>query len=407
MRTRTLATLPLLVTALHGCDLVDRIRERIQDNNGAQPAQPAQPQTVPTIAQQPAQPGQPTAQDPALIPPPQGTYDGNGTFTMGFLQAEARMVLAELVSNLEPGHQVRVQAIPLEFTANPAEVNAAAGCTRSGRSLMAVTGGMLLLVSASSEAKAADELAGTQVLTAYYDQTVQAVRREQAVQPIPPGSIAPNVALDPRKLARQRFLFDEQLGFILGHELAHHYRGHTGCAHGGNEQQGNEQQAEEAVRIASNTLPIFNQPVEVEADSWGIVNVLDTGSRRQGGRWTEEGSLLSMDFFQRLEGERGTSPLLLFVRTHPPSVIRRPIIQLWADNWRRGQRPSTAGAGGLPFPIPIPLPGTNTGTQQGGTQAPIQLPFPIPGFGGGQQQGGAQGQSNAPQLPFPIPLPAR
>ena len=39
-------------------------------------------------------------------------------------------------------------------------------------------------------------------------------------------------ALDPRKLARQKMLFDEQLAFVLGHELAHHYRGHTGCADG-------------------------------------------------------------------------------------------------------------------------------------------------------------------------------
>jgi hypothetical protein len=399
--------LPLALTLVTGCDLIDRIRDEI-DRRG-DPG-PAQPQNVPTTApptlpmptqpQQPAQPGQPEA----LAPPPQGSYGPTGTFTQEFLQMEARVVLSELVASLTPDHRVRVQDIPLQYTANLAEVNAAAGCTRAGRSLMAVTGGMLALVSASSEAKATDELAGTQILTGYYDQTVQAVRRNQPVMPLPPGAVPPQFALDPRKLARQRFLFDEQIGFILGHELGHHYRGHTGCAGGGNA-TGQEAQAEEAVRMVSNTLPLFNQPVELEADAWGVVDVLDAGARRVGGRWTEEGALLSMDFFQRLEGERGMSPLLLFVRTHPPTVFRRPIIQMWADKWRRGERPTTVGQGGLPIPIPIPFPMGNA-QGDGGTPT-LPLPFPIPGFGnnGGQRDGG-QNNGGLP-IPFPIPLPTR
>ena len=60
---------------------------------------------------------------------------------------------------------------------------------------------------------------------------------QKAVEAPPPqhaAPVPPQFALDARKLARQRFLFDEQIGFILGHELGHHYRGHTGCAQGGN-----------------------------------------------------------------------------------------------------------------------------------------------------------------------------
>jgi hypothetical protein len=326
---------------------------------------------------------------------------------------ETRTVHAELVNALAPDHRVRVQAIPLEFSASIAEVNAAAGCTRSGRSLMAVTGGILVLVAAASEAKAADELAGTQLLSTYYDQTVQRVRRREPVMGLMPGSVPPQVALDPRKMARQRFLFDEQIGFIVGHELAHHYRGHTGCAGGGNA-TGAEQQAEEIVRVASNTLPIFNQPVELEADAWGITTLFDASARRSTGRWTEEGALLSMDFFQRLEGERGTSPILLFVRTHPPTILRRPVIQMWADNARRGNRPGTVGGGQVPVPIPIPMPGTNgNGTAP---QLPIPIPLPIPGFGGAtnnnggaNNNGAANNNGSAPTLPipFPIQLPTR
>lgn len=407
-----------MLVLCNGCDLVDRIRERIDsqnNNNGSQ----TQPQTVPTTAptlptQQPTQPAQPAANE-ALAPAPQGSYDASGAFTQEFLQMETRVVLSELVAALAPEHRVRVENIPLSYTTNLAEVNAAAGCRRAGGSLMAVTGGMLALVSAASEAKAVDELANTRLLAAYYDQTVQAVRREQPVQPLPPGSVPPRVALDPRKLARQRFLFDEQMGFILGHELGHHYRGHTGCAHGGNE-TGQEAQAEEVVRIVSNTMPLFNQPVEMEADAWGVVDVLDAGARRVGGRWTEEGATLSMDFFQRLEGERGTSPILIFVRSHPPAIIRRPVIQMWADKWRRGERPSTVGNGGLPLPIPIPLPGNNNGgTNNGGNNGlPFPLPIPLPignnngNSNGGNNNGGNNGTNNNGNnsgLPFPLPIP--
>lgn len=412
-----------------GCDLVDRIRERIDEQRNGSNTQPQTlPTTVPTQPMQPVpmQPGQPAPTQPAgneaLAPAPQGSYDASGAFTQAFLQMETRVVLSELVAALAPEHRVRVENIPLQYTTNLAEVNAAAGCRRAGGSLMAVTGGMLALVSAASEAKAVDELANTNLLSAYYDQTVQAVRREQPVQPLPPGSVPPQAALDPRKLARQRFLFDEQIGFILGHELAHHYRGHTGCAHGGNE-TGQEAQAEEVVRIVSNTMPLFNQPVEMEADSWGVVDVLDAGARRVGGRWTEEGGILSMDFFQRLEGERGTSPILIFVRSHPPAILRRPIIQMWADKWRRGERPSTVGNGGLPLPIPIPIPGqggNNGGTNNGGTNnnggLPFPLPFPLPiGNNNGNNNGGNNGGNNNGGgtnnngnrnggLPFPLPI---
>lgn len=290
--------------------------------------------------------------------------------------------------------------------------------------MMVVTGGMLALVSATSEAKAVDELANTRLLDAYFDQTARAVRANQAVGPLAPGSVPPQFALDARKLARQRFLFDEQIGFILGHELGHHYRGHTGCANGGNA-VGQEAQAEEIVRVASNAAPLFNQPVEMEADAWGVVDVLDAGARRVGGRWTEEGATLSMDFFQRLEGERGTSPILLFVRSHPPAILRRPIIQMWAEKWRRGERPTTVGQGGIPLPIPIPAlgNGSNNGTNNGGTtQLPIPLPIPIPGLGGTNNNGANNnGQTNNGQtnnngannnplglpIPLPIQLPSR
>ena len=309
--------------------------------------------------------------DPSPLPP--GAIDAYGGFTEAFQQMEARSVLTELVAALEPAHQARVAGVPLNFTNDPAEVNAAAGCDRTTRqAFMLATRGILRLMAATSEARAVDEAANSTLLNQYMDVLVQRVRSQQEVIQIPPGSVPPAWAMNPQKLARQRFLFSSQLGFVLGHELAHHYRGHTGCQ---NTRGTNQQQTdmEQILRTASSTVPPFNQPLEAESDTWGIISTLDAGRRRGPAAWNEDGAMLSMDFFQRLEGERGTSPILIFVRTHPPAIIRRPIIQLWASNWRNGHRPNTGGTnnggnnnggnnngGGttLPFPFPIQLPGS-------------------------------------------------
>jgi hypothetical protein len=303
-------------------------------------------------------------------PLPQGALDATGAFTEQFQRYEAQLILNELVAALEPQHQTRVTGIPLNFAENPAEVNAAAGCSRSTREpFMLMTRGILRLLAATSEAKAIDEGANSQLLNQYMDFIVTRVRNEQEVLQIPAGSVPPAWASNPTKLARQRFLFDSQVAFILGHELAHHYRGHTGCASRGATAQ--QTDMESITRAASGALPPLNQPLEVESDTWGIINTLDAGARRPA-HWNEDGANLSMDFFTRLEGERGRSPILIFVRTHPPALLRRPIIGLWASNWRNGSRPNAntpgqtqggaqqpannGGGGGFPLPIPLPIP---------------------------------------------------
>lgn len=303
----------------------------------------------------------PAGTETAPLPP--GALEADGSFTLPFLEQEAQYILATLVQNLEPAHRSRVQNIPLNFLNTNTEVNAAAGCTRGRRAFMVATDAILTLHAATAEARAADEIAHTSILEDYTARTVRMVSQEQVVRGLPDGVVPANVALDPRKLARQRFLYDEQIGFILGHELAHHYRGHTGCANGApaSQQQGD---LEDLTRAVSNLAPLFNQPLELEADTWGTVNVLDTGSRRTTGRWTEEGGVMSMNFFERLEGLSGESPVLFFVHSHPRAYIRRPVMQLWAQQWRNGVRPpaiptqggTTNGGSPLPFPLPIPLP---------------------------------------------------
>ena len=177
---------------------------------------------------------------------------------------------------------------------------------------------------------------------------------------MPPGLITGPLARDSRKLARERQLFQEQVAFILAHELAHHHRGHNSCVSSGDASRAS---AEELARVASSAIPTFTQPLEVEADMWAVYTVLAAGDGRAGGSWDEEGGLVNLEFFGRLRDLGGTDVLQVFLSTHPLPQIRRPIIETAARQWSRGQwPPGSPGGGGLPVPgggtLPIPsIPG--------------------------------------------------
>jgi len=281
--------------------------------------------------------------------------------TPAFIRQEAKIVLDALVASLSNDARARVAGIPLAVAEDPSEVNAFAGCDKTGRAYMAITGPLLTLQAASSEAKAYDELNGTRHYDDYLGSVATSVRGGKPVQGLAPGKLPLPGAVDPRKLSRQKYLFDTQVAFVLGHELAHHYRGHTGCANGGTS---TGVTGEDIARILSNTVPVFNQPIEVEADQHGVRNTLDAGLKQpQGGQWTEEGAMMTLDFFGRLS-KFGPEVLLLgFLQTHPPPALRTPIVQSTAQQWRqnRGQ-PGGTNPGNNPFPFPFP--------------------FPIPGLGG-------------------------
>jgi hypothetical protein len=156
---------------------------------------------------------------------------------------------------------------------------------------------------------------------------------------LPAGILPLAYVLDPRRISRAHEIFDEIVAFTFGHELSHHYLGHTGCAHG--QPQGVPPAISDLGRLVSSAVPLFNQPNEIAADSNGCMNVLDTGRARAGRayRWTEAGGLLLLDFFARLERASGANPLLGILRTHPNPALRIPIVQAVAATWRL-QHPS-------------------------------------------------------------------
>lgn len=218
----------------------------------------------------------------------------------------------------------------------PGDVNAFAACAK-GKALMAITDGMLEIIAWLAMAKAHDEVFGTQKTDEYIRFIAQNLTPERPI-PRPNGFFARPNSVDGRKVARQHVLFEEQVAFVLAHELAHHYLGHLPCT-GSPGPLGSADLA----RVLSSEVPLFNQPNEAAADLAGTDNVLDAGARRAGAHWTEAGALLTMRFFLGLEGGV-TNLLLAFQHSHPPPALRIPLIQQSANYWRR------TGGAGIPLP---------------------------------------------------------
>lgn len=241
---------------------------------------------------------------------------------------EVRSIIAELVAALSPAAKAKVQSIPLVFDADANEINAFAGCD-NGAPYLAVTEGFLLAVDAVAQTRATDELFGSKTYDAYSANVAARLEDPKASPALPDGSIPAAQMNDPRRLSRAREIFDDVTAFALGHELAHHHLGHTGCANG--------QPAGPAIlgQIVTTVIPGLNQPTEVAADTAGCFNVLDAGrARKPRYVWSEQGGLMLFDFFGRLEARTPLLTAVGFLSTHPDSRLRGPIVKAAADAWR-------------------------------------------------------------------------
>jgi hypothetical protein len=256
-----------------------------------------------------------------------------------FLRHRAQAVMNELVLALPAGKQQRVSGIPLVIDNTVGEVNAFAACTSSGQSAMAITDGLLQIQAVLASAQAHDELYRTQKVDEYVGVAARGLQPGQPV-PLPPAGFFPG-STDANIVARQHQVFDEQLAFVLGHELGHHHLGHLPCT-----ARPDLLGAGEVARILSNQVPLFNQPNEIGADLAGVNNVLDAGRIRAARGeyyWTEGGGLLTMRFFAGFGSLTPGTLLTAFERSHPLPQIRTPIIQQAAYTWR--------STGGAPLPI--------------------------------------------------------
>lgn len=273
---------------------------------------------------------------PGPPPPAAGQNDAINVHDIPFLRRRAEQILAELVAALPQPQQSRVAGIPLVVDATPGEVNAFASCSGS-RSAMAVSDGLLQIESQLARFRAADELTGTNKVGEYIALIARGARPKQPLPQAPAGFVDPRIDLDPRKITRQYQLLDEQLAFVLGHELGHHYLGHLPCTAAGG------LTLAEIGAVLSSAVPIFNQPNELAADVAGINNTLTMGARRSDYRLTEGGAMLTMQFFSGLDQLTPADILFGFERSHPPPQLRIPIIQQTAAAWR------ATGGRGLPI----------------------------------------------------------
>ena len=264
-----------------------------------------------------------------------------------YLRQRAHAVLAELSAALPANQRSMIAAVPLVVDDTPGEVNAFAACTKNG-ALMAITDGLLEISAQMARAKATDELFGTAKLQEYVKLVSQHQQPKQPIVRPALGFFEPSQDGDGRKVARQHDLLDEQLAFILGHELAHHYLQHTGCVG----PQSASVTPADIGRLLSNAVPVFNQPNELAADTQGVTSLLNAGRARAGQRWNEEGAMLTLNFFVALmQMDPADRVLFAFQGSHPPPELRIPIVQQTANQWR-----ATGGAASG-FPLPFPFPG--------------------------------------------------
>ena len=343
---RRLLAAPALIAAI-GCQIPDAHPPQAQPPAaypaayppGYPPPAAAPPYAAPYPAPAPVPPSAPVATAPASPAAPPATP---ARPLLGPLvgppmwQAEARAVLAELESNLSAEQQRLVAGVPIVFDPSPNDINAFAACDDSGAPFVAGTEGLLEAMDAMAQTRATDELFGTRTYDAYASAVLPQLASSTTATPaLPLGTIASAALLDSRRISRAHEIFDEIVAFTFGHELAHHYRGHTGCAHG--QPSGIPPAASDVRRLASQAVPLINQINENEADQYGCFNVLATGRARASHayRWTEEGGLFLFDFFARLDGASGGgNPLVGFLRTHPAPGLRAPQVEFWATTWR-------------------------------------------------------------------------
>lgn len=295
-------------------------------------------------------PGQcPPGQYPVQNQPPPGQPAGNAAPPVAYdpinandivwLRARAQQVIVDLIAALPPGPQSHVNGIPLVVDSTVGEVNAFASCTKDGKAAMAITDGLLDIEGHLAIAKANDELFGTRKTDEYISLIAQYQRPGQPIVQPPPGFFDATQFADARKVTRQHQLLDEQIGFVLGHELGHHYLGHLPCTSQGGISPG------EIGSVLASAVPLFNQPNELAADIAGTNDVLRAGARRADYHLTEGGGLLTMQFFSGLDQLTPESILFGFERTHPPPQLRIPVIQQAANGWRM--------TGGQLWPFPF------------------------------------------------------
>ncbi len=260
---------------------------------------------------------------------------------MPWMRGRAQEDFREMRGALPPQQKARIEGIPLLVDDDPGVVNAFAACTNSGKAVIVVSDGLYDIMGHLAQCQATDEKFGTRKTDEYIQFMAKNQRWGDPVVHPPESFWDPRQKNDPNKIERQHQIFDEEVGFIIGHEMGHHYLGHLPCSAG-------NVTASEANVVIRSAAPGFNQVNEVGCDTGSTHNVLDAGKLRSNYHWTENGGVLVMRFFAGIDRMSPTDVIFSFESTHPPAQLRMPIIQQAAAGWRmtNGAKP--------PLEIPVP-----------------------------------------------------
>lgn len=251
--------------------------------------------------------------------------DPINTRDQAWMHAETERVMRELVASLGDFYRSEVERVTLETLDLPGVVNAFAGCDFDDHPIVGVTNELLAILAHLASARASEDLFAVDATNAYTRWMYAHQRAHGPLAEPPDGREDPRIRDDRSKLALQRLIFDEEVGWVIGHELAHHYLGHTRCAGDGGIVDGVRQ-------LASSLVPAAKQPDELAADGAGIDLLLNT-ARRTNKPYSERGALLVMTFFARTEPTTFEDLVFLFARTHPPSELRVPALRAVTAAW--------------------------------------------------------------------------
>jgi len=258
----------------------------------------------------------------ALVPirDPSAATDPINMTEQRLLFRHSQRVLGELVAALPDDRRARVTHLTLTSDNRLGDVNAFASCDDDGAPMIGISDGLITIAAHLAMGTATDELFETDKARAYLGWL-----GEHGLDPPPVAFYDAAHHTDQRKVARQKEVFEEQIAFVLGHELAHHYLGHLACNSAGG--------LEEVGQVAADNVPAFNQLAELAADTAATRNVLDAGVARAGYTWTEHGALLVIAAFNRHDATTATDVVFAFERTHPLPIVRVPVITLAAELW--------------------------------------------------------------------------
>ncbi len=249
---------------------------------------------------------------------PGGATDPINMVDLEALHQDAARVLRELIDALPDRHRARVASVHVVRDNALGDVNAYATCDEHGP-FVAISDGLLAITAHLAMGTATDELFETTKAGEYL---VWLGAHGLAPPPVRFYDAAQHT--DRRKVLRQQEILDEELAFVLGHELAHHYLGHLPC---------NTRNELESLGQVAASVPVFNQAAELAADTAATRNLLDAGRLRPGYTWTEDGALLVMAAFNRHRPVGARDVLLAFERTHPVPHLRVPAITVAAEMW--------------------------------------------------------------------------